>query len=71
MNFVGRIDGETFEGGSGEGASLVIGKKQFIPGFEEGVTGMKAGDKKVVTATFPDDYPMKQLAGKTADFDVG
>jgi len=70
MNFVGRVDGETFEGGSGEGASLVIGKKQFIPGFEEGVTGLKAGDKKVVTATFPDDYPMKQLAGKTADFDV-
>lgn len=70
MNFVGRVDGETFEGGSGEGASLVIGKKQFIPGFEEGVTGLKAGDKKVVTATFPDDYPMKELAGKTADFDV-
>ncbi len=70
MNFVGRIDGETFEGGSGEGASLVIGKKQFIPGFEEGVIGMKAGDEKVVTATFPDDYPMKALAGKTADFDV-
>jgi trigger factor len=60
MNFVGRIDG----------ASLVIGKKQFIPGFEEGVVGMKAGDQKVVTATFPEDYPMKNLAGKAADFDV-
>jgi trigger factor len=70
MNFVGRIDGEAFEGGSGEGASLVIGKKQFIPGFEEGVIGMKAGDQKVVQATFPEDYPMKTLAGKTADFDV-
>lgn len=70
MNFVGRIDGEAFEGGSGEGASLVIGKKQFIPGFEEGVVGMKAGDQKVVTATFPEDYPMKNLAGKAADFDV-
>lgn len=70
MNFVGRIDGEAFEGGSGEGASLVIGKKQFIPGFEEGVVGMKAGDQKIVTATFPEDYPMKNLAGKAADFDV-
>ena len=70
MNFVGRIDGEAFEGGSAEGASLVIGKKQFIPGFEEGVIGMKAGDQKIITATFPEDYPMKALAGKAADFDV-
>jgi trigger factor len=70
MNFVGRIDGEVFEGGSGEGASLVIGKKQFIPGFEEGITGLKAGDQKVVTATFPEDYPMKNLAGKAAEFNV-
>jgi trigger factor len=70
MNFVGRIDGEAFEGGSGEGASLIIGRKQFIPGFEEGITGMKAGDQKVVTATFPEDYPIKNLAGKTAQFDV-
>lgn len=70
MNFVGRIDGEAFEGGSGEGASLIIGRKQFIPGFEEGVIGMKAGDEKVVTATFPEDYPLKNLAGKTAQFDV-
>jgi trigger factor len=70
MNFVGRIDGEVFEGGSAEGASLLIGKKQFIPGFEEGVVGMKAGDQKVVSAIFPEDYPMKALAGKKADFDV-
>lgn len=70
MNFIGKIDGEPFEGGSAEGQSLVIGKKQFIPGFEEGVTGMKAGDEKVVTATFPEEYPVKELAGKTADFDV-
>jgi len=70
MNFVGRIDGEAFEGGSAEGANLLIGKKQFIPGFEEGVIGMKAGDQKVVSATFPDDYQMPTLAGKKADFDV-
>lgn len=70
MDFTGRMDGEEFDGGKGEGASLVIGKKQFIPGFEEGLLGLKAGDDKVVEATFPDDYPMKNLAGKTAQFDV-
>lgn len=70
MNFVGKVDGEPFEGGTADGQSLVIGKKQFIPGFEEGVTGMKAGDEKVVSATFPAEYPVKALAGKTADFDV-
>jgi trigger factor len=70
MDFVGRVDGEVFEGGSAEGQSLVIGKKQFIPGFEEGVTGMKAGDEKVVTATFPEAYQVPTLAGKTAEFDV-
>jgi trigger factor len=70
MNFVGKIDGEAFEGGTAEGQNLVIGKKQFIPGFEEGIVGMKAGDEKVVTATFPDEYPVAALAGKTAEFDV-
>jgi trigger factor len=70
MDFVGRIDGEVFDGGSGEGASLVIGKKQFIPGFEEALIGVKAGEERVVTATFPDDYQMKTLAGKEAKFDV-
>ncbi len=70
MDFTGRIDGETFEGGSGEGASLVLGKGQFIPGFEDGVAGVKAGEDRVVSATFPADYPMKDLAGKTAQFDV-
>jgi trigger factor len=70
MDFVGKIDGETFDGGSAEGASLVIGKKQFIPGFEEGLIGIKAGDNRTVSATFPAEYPMKNLAGKTAAFDV-
>ncbi len=70
MDFVGRIDGEAFEGGAAEGATLVIGKKQFIPGFEEGVAGIKAGEERVVTATFPADYAMKELASKTAQFDV-
>lgn len=70
LDFVGRIDGETFEGGSGEGANLVIGKKQFIPGFEEALAGAKAGEDRLVKATFPDDYPMTTLAGKAAEFDV-
>ncbi len=70
MDFVGRIDGEAFEGGSGDGASLVIGKKQFIPGFEDGLLGVKAGEERVINATFPADYPMPTLAGKTAAFDV-
>lgn len=70
MDFVGRIDGAEFEGGKAEGASLILGKKQFIPGFEEGVAGMKAGETRTVTATFPEDYPMKALAGKAAEFEV-
>ena len=70
MDFAGKIDGEAFDGGSAEGASLVIGKKQFIPGFEEGIVGLKAGDTKVISATFPAEYPMPTLAGKTAEFDV-
>ncbi|MEQ1716558.1 MAG: trigger factor [Hyphomicrobium sp.] len=70
MDFLGRIDGEAFEGGAAEGATLVLGKGQFIPGFEDGVVGMKAGEERVVTATFPEDYPMKTLAGKAAQFDV-
>lgn len=70
MDFVGRIDGEAFEGGSAENAPLVLGKKQFIPGFEEGLIGVKADDERTVTATFPEDYPMKTLAGKAADFEV-
>ncbi|WP_423414290.1 trigger factor [Hyphomicrobium sp. B1] len=70
LDFVGKIDGEAFEGGSAEGQSLVIGKKQFIPGFEEGLVSLKAGDEKVVTATFPAEYPVAALAGKTAEFDV-
>ena len=70
MDFVGRIDGETFDGGAGEGASLVLGKGQFIAGFEDGLIGVKAGEDRVVSATFPADYPMKNLAGKTAQFDV-
>ena len=70
LDFMGKIDGEAFEGGSAEGANLVLGKGQFIPGFEEGLIGAKAGDSRTVKATFPAEYPMPNLAGKEAEFDV-
>ncbi len=70
MDFVGKIDGEAFEGGTGEGVTLVVGQGGFIPGFEEGLKGAKAGDERAVTATFPAEYGAKHLAGKVAVFDV-
>ena len=70
MDFVGRIDGEPFEGGKGDGVHLVIGQGGFIPGFEAGLDGAKAGDTRSVTATFPAEYPVPALAGKEAEFDV-
>ena len=70
LDFVGKIDGELFEGGTAEGAQLVLGQGQFIPGFEEGLKGAKAGEHHAVKATFPETYPVKPLAGKHAVFDV-
>jgi trigger factor len=70
IDFVGRIDGEPFEGGSAEDARVVIGSKQFIPGFEEQLVGAKAGDERVLKVAFPDDYPVKQLQGKAAEFET-
>ena len=70
INFVGKIDGEPFEGGSAEGADLILGRRQFIPGFEEGLIGVKAGEKRDVNVTFPEQYGAKHLAGKPAVFEV-
>lgn len=70
IDFVGKIDGEAFEGGTAEDAEIVIGQGGFIPGFEEGLTGAKAGEERTVTANFPEDYPVETLAGKEATFDV-
>ncbi|WFL78124.1 trigger factor [Altererythrobacter arenosus] len=70
IDFVGRVDGVEFEGGKAEGAPLVIGSGQFIPGFEEQLTGVKTGDEKTIKVTFPEDYPAENLAGKEAEFDV-
>ena len=70
IDFVGKIDGEEFEGGAAEGVDLVIGQGRFIPGFEEQLVGAKAGDETVIKVTFPEDYQAEHLAGKDAEFDV-
>jgi trigger factor len=70
IDFVGKIDGEAFEGGAAEKATVVIGAKQFIPGFEEGMVGLRKGDTKTVSARFPDAYAVESLRGKDAAFDV-
>jgi trigger factor len=70
MSYLGKIDGEPFEGGADENGQLVLGSGQFIPGFEEQLIGTKAGDEKVVEVTFPEEYPAAHLAGKAATFDV-
>ncbi|MFP4538112.1 MAG: trigger factor [Dichotomicrobium sp.] len=70
VDFVGKIDGEPFEGGTAEDIAVVIGKNQFIPGFEEGLIGAKPGEERVVETTFPEDYGAEHLAGKTAQFEV-
>ena len=69
-DFVGRIDGETFEGGSAEGAEIVIGSGRFIPGFEEQLKGAKAGQTVTVKVSFPDDYGVDALKGKPAEFET-
>jgi len=69
IDFVGRIDGEAFEGGSAEDYPLTLGAGSFIPGFEEQLVGVKPGDEKAVTVNFPEDYQAEQLAGKEAVFD--
>ncbi len=68
MDFVGTLNGEAFEGGSGEDFPLILGSGSFIPGFEEQLVGVKAGDEKTVTVTFPENYGAENLAGKEAEF---
>ncbi len=70
IDFKGDLDGEPFEGGSGDAVKLVIGSGNFIPGFEEQLTGAKKGDKVDVNVTFPEDYGAENLAGKAAHFAV-
>ena len=70
IDFVGKLGDEVFEGGSAEGAELIIGSGQFIPGFEEQLIGAKKGEVKTLNVTFPEDYGAKNLAGKAATFET-
>lgn len=70
IDFVGKIDGEAFAGGSAKGTLLVLGSGRMIPGFEEGLVGAAAGEERVLNVTFPEDYQNLDLAGKAAEFTV-
>ena len=70
IDFVGRIDGEAFEGGAAEGHALELGSNSFIPGFEDGLVGAKTDESRDVPVTFPEDYQAAHLAGKLAVFEV-
>ena len=70
IDFLGKLDGEPFDGGAAEDADLVIGSGRFIPGFEEQLTGAKVGEEKTIEVTFPENYQAAHLAGKLATFDV-
>ena len=70
MDFVGKREGEPFEGGSAEDYTLELGSKRFIEGFEEQLIGLKAGDSKQVEVTFPEQYQSEALAGQPVTFDV-
>jgi trigger factor len=69
MDFLGKVDGEAFEGGAADDFPLVLGSGNFIPGFEEQLVGVKAGEEKAVVVTFPEEYQAAHLAGKEATFD--
>ncbi|MBM1688575.1 trigger factor [Sulfitobacter geojensis] len=69
MDFLGKVDGEAFEGGAAEDFPLVLGSGNFIPGFEEQLVGVKAEEEKLVTVSFPDDYQAEHLKGKEATFE--
>ena len=71
IDFEGKIDGKTFDGGTASGASLTIGSGAFIDGFEDGLIGVKPGDKTTLKLKFPDEYKTNtDLAGKDVTFDV-
>ena len=70
IDFVGKIDGEPFQGGTAKDYALTLGSKTFIPGFEEGIVGKESGDKFDLELTFPKDYAEKSLAGKKTVFEV-
>jgi trigger factor len=70
VDFEGRIDGELFQGGAGQGISFVVGAGRMLPEFEAGVKGAAAGEQRTVEVKFPDDYGRDEISGKTAQFAV-
>jgi trigger factor len=70
VDFVGRIDGSEFAGGKGSGMAVVLGEGRMLPEFESGLTGLRAGESKTFPVNFPADYAGKEIAGKTAAFEV-
>jgi trigger factor len=70
MDFVGTVDGEAFEGGTGEGMQVELGSGRLIPGFEEQLEGVKANEQRTLKVTFPDDYNVAYLKGRDAEFAV-
>ncbi len=70
VDYVGRVDGEAFQGGTATGQTVEVGGEGFIPGFSAGLVGLKAGETRTLEATFPETFPDKALAGKPAAFEV-
>ncbi len=70
IDFVGKVDGEVFAGGSAKATQLVLGSGRMIPGFEDGLLGAAAGEERVLNLAFPADYQNLELAGKAAEFTV-
>ena len=70
IDFLGKVDGEAFDGGAAEGQTLEIGSGQMIPGFEDGIVGMKKGEEKDIDVTFPEEYHAENLKGKAAVFTI-
>jgi trigger factor len=70
VDFRGQVDGQDFEGGEAKDFKIELGSKRFIPGFEEGLSGATAGEKRTITLNFPDNYHKHGLAGKPVTFDV-
>ncbi len=70
VDFVGTIKGEPFEGGTSQDIEVILGSNTFIPGFEEALDGVVAGEQRKIQATFPENYAVAALAGQTGDFDV-
>src|SRR5690606_18327391 len=70
IDFVGTKEGVEFSGGKAEGQNLILGSKSMVPGFEDGIIGMKAGDEKTIALTFPEDYQSDELKGAAVEFKI-